>query len=101
MKRCNYQVVLLSNIFVWLVILWRIRILDSFQCSFLSQSISSSSVDVSVIYRLEPEGAPQNVVVVPLTRDSLNVSWQVRITNTLFMYSNSSATAKVKYVMKM
>lgn len=78
-----------------------IRILDSFKCSFLNQSLSTSSVDVSVIFLIEPEGAPQNVVVVPLTQDSLNVSWQVRITNTLFMYSNSSATAIVKYVMKM
>lgn len=78
-----------------------IRILDSFQCFFLNKTISSSSVDVSVIFLIEPEGAPQNVVVVPLTRDSLNVSWQVRITNTLFMYSNSSATAIVKNVMKM
>ena len=26
----------------------------------------------------EPEGAPENVIVVPLTRESLNVSWQVK-----------------------
>lgn len=31
-----------------------------------------------VISLSEPEGAPENVIVVPLTRESLNVSWQVK-----------------------
>lgn len=36
----------------------------------------SAASDEATTLQDKPEGAPQNVVVVPLTRDSLNVSWQ-------------------------